>query len=269
MADGTFRDEWVSEVFRNPGITDATRVMLLALARDMDEDGLVEVSRADLAARLSRHARKVTERYNAAQAAGFLEKASGGNRGGSNVFQATFPDHGKGADGRHPEDELPYKDHAGAHSNADRSDANADVTVRGDEAVVIPLFDEEIKIPPPAGASAPEPEPRPITAQTVLGAWIAAVQEVTGERPTPRMIGNISGQAKALLADKRDPIRLVAAATSLGRKIGRGYLDLGQEYLMAASSGSAASTGTEGLNGIQGYGPRADTSNPTNRKIII
>lgn len=104
MNDGTFRGEWVDEVFRSPLITDAVRVALLALAREMDDDGLVEADRSMLAGRLARHERKVSERYRMAQEAGFLKKVRGGNRGGPNVFQATLPPTAKGAARRHPFD---------------------------------------------------------------------------------------------------------------------------------------------------------------------
>jgi hypothetical protein len=97
VSDGMFRDRWVDEVFRSPLVTDAVRVMLLALARDMDDDGLVEADRGVVGERLSRHPRKVSERYKLAQEAGFLLKVRGGNRGGSNVFQGTLPPSAKGA----------------------------------------------------------------------------------------------------------------------------------------------------------------------------
>lgn len=265
MSDDSLRDQWVREVFRNPGITDATRVMLLSLAQDMDEDGRVEVSRDEIAVRLNRHPRKITDRYNAGQAAGFLAKAGGGNRSGSNVFQATMPGRDKGAarrhpnepervppvgthptgkgagsqhpsggtkgatnrhpfgdksaDGRHPSDRErvlqtgtlspgksagerhpspppPYKDRAGAHSNADRSDGDAG------EALVIPLFEQENKTPPPAGAAAPaatEGEPKTLTLEQRVNALAKAYTDLV---PLSTFIAVRQLVKRAINADK-------------------------------------------------------------------
>lgn len=117
------------------------------------------------------------------------------------------------------------------------------------DGVVVALFDEKT-IPPPAGAAAPTEDDRPINAQTVVAAYVEGVQDATGERPTKRVLLQVARQAKELLGEGRDPARLMAAAKSLGRKVQRGYTDLGQEYLMHAPA--------TGANGVPGHGPRQD-----------
>lgn len=150
-----------------------------------------------------------------------------------------------GTPGGPQDDDRIYKDRARAPITADRSKTTADVTGHGDAK----LFDEKSETPPPAGAGAPDTKSRAITAQTIVTAWITAVEQTTGERPTKALIGQIGRGAKDLIGDERDGERLVAAATSLGRKIGNGYTDLGREYLMAASKPNST-----GVNGVLGHG---------------
>lgn len=113
---------------------------------------------------------------------------------------------------------------------------------------MIHLFGEEKDqtIPPPAGAAAPDDEPKPITAQTVVAAYVDGVREAIGEGPTRRLVGQIAKQAKELISDEgRDPARLVVAAHSLGTKVERGFSDLGREYLMTAQRTSSPAAGTD------------------------
>jgi hypothetical protein len=185
----------------------------------------------------------LTRQAEVSQGAGFYHPEESA-QGASN----RHPETSQGAQNRHPENSGPYKDRTGAHSNGERSCADADVTGHGDESVVIALFDD-IKTPPPAGASADPAEPPAITAQTVVAAWVDAVRLASGEPPTKRLIGSIARQAKELLdKEGRDPERLVDAAAALGSKIGSGYTNLGQEYLMTATRQHAA-TGTDGRSG--------------------
>jgi hypothetical protein len=88
----TYRDRWISEVFRTPLITDSVRVALLAIAPEMDEDGLVALRRADLAARLDRTDRRTGDRIAAAIEAGFLKRLSRGQRNGPGQYRGTLPD---------------------------------------------------------------------------------------------------------------------------------------------------------------------------------
>lgn len=119
-----------------------------------------------------------------------------------------------------------------------------------DHATVIHLFGEEKDqtIAPPAGAATPADEPKPITAQTIVAAYVDGVREAIGEDPTKRLIGQIAKQAKELIQDeRRDRDRLVAAARSLGTKITRNFTDLGREYLLLAQhdTRTGAATGTD------------------------
>ena len=95
----TYRDQWVEEVFRTPLITDSTRVVLLALAFEMDESGLVSFRRKDLAARLGRSDRRVGDRIANAIDAGYLRRISRGQRNGLGRYQATLPGDSSGHPG--------------------------------------------------------------------------------------------------------------------------------------------------------------------------
>lgn len=148
----------------------------------------------------------------------------------------------QGDGGQHPEsaqgdDSRPAEGLQGDDSRHPTYKATAEASDNGEVAEVIALFDEERKEPPPAGAATPPAEKRLTPAQIVVAAYIDGVKEATGERPDRRRIGHISKQAKTLLdEEKRDSDRLAKAARSLGLKIGNGYTDLGQEYLIEAAA---------------------------------
>jgi hypothetical protein len=97
MVTVTYRAVWRAEVFRSPVITDSVRVLLLAMAEQMGEDGRVSVPRSALAVLLGRQPRRVTERIGLAIDAGFLDRVTTGKPGVTAVYRATLPD---GAAGR-------------------------------------------------------------------------------------------------------------------------------------------------------------------------
>ncbi|MCD0450789.1 helix-turn-helix domain-containing protein [Actinocorallia sp. API 0066] len=82
-------------------------------------------------------------------------------------------------------------------------------------------------------AAKPEASPK---ADAVVAAYIDGVRAATnGEDPTRRQIANIGRQAKELLAESKDPERLVKAAHALGRKVQLGFHNLGIEYFRLAA----------------------------------
>ena len=91
MSEETYRERWRREVFRTALITDSVRVALLALADDMDDDGMVSVDRVELADRLARSDRRIGERFTSAIGAGFLERVSRGQRNGKGKYRAALP----------------------------------------------------------------------------------------------------------------------------------------------------------------------------------
>lgn len=293
-SSGTYRDRWVAEVFHTHRITDTVRVTLLALAEEMDETGRVVFLRDELAARLGRHPRRISERLKAGIEAGLLRRVARGQRHQATVLQAVSllvpprqheetsslgadPQHietSLGADIKHEENgaqcadpqheetdlNVPPGQHEEsrplkrnrAHARSKRSHGPETThQMESDHASVgevIQLFDEGRTIAPPAGPDAQSAEAKPITAQALVAAYVDGVREATGEDPTPRLIGQIARQAKELIDDeKRDRDRLVAAARSLGMKVGRGFTDLGREYLMLAQRNprAGAATGTD------------------------
>lgn len=276
MADGTYRGRWQDEVFGTPHVSAEVKVMLLAMSLEMDDAGCAAIPRDELAQLLRCHPRKVSEKIKTAIDAGVLRRTARGNNGRTAQFQGVIPSEasrvpppstlqdvkgaapqhpsasGKGAAPQHPKnakgaDSRHATDSEGCRQSAPPYKRDAEVSDHGRDAVVVPLFDEKIKEPPPAGATAPvDKEPQGITPQTVVGAWIDGVKEVSGERPPKSMLGQVSRQAKELINEGRDPDRLVGAARSLGRKVARGYTDLGREYLMASAGGpTRAASGSD------------------------
>ncbi len=137
-------------------------------------------------------------------------------------------------------------------------------------------------VPPPAGADAPRPDlvlvdaktvqaaaqddpedkSAPDTAQTILGEYIDRCRK----RPPNSVVGQMAKQIKGLLKEDFDPdIIRRGIAQWMTKELHPSVLPSIVNSLVNRS----ASTGTEGVNGIQGYGISADTSNPTNRKITI
>ena len=78
-------------MFRSPCISDAVRVLLLALADDMTESGRVSVPRAKLMTKINRSERRVGDRLTAAVGAGLLDRVAAGRKGHTAVYAATLP----------------------------------------------------------------------------------------------------------------------------------------------------------------------------------
>ena len=97
----TFRGNWVRFIYGTARITDSTRVLMLALAEAMDENGRVEVTRDEVANLLSRAPRRVSGRYTNAIDAGVLKQISRGNRKTKSVFQALIPNGEEMTHGEH------------------------------------------------------------------------------------------------------------------------------------------------------------------------
>lgn len=74
-----------------PGITDATRVLLLVMVEFMREDLTVSVPRKDLARWLNRSERRIQERVKNAHDAGLLDTVVRGQKGVTAVYGALFP----------------------------------------------------------------------------------------------------------------------------------------------------------------------------------
>lgn len=116
MSDGTYRGRWMDEVCGSPRVSPEVKVLLLTMARWMDEAGHVSVPREQLAALLRCAPRNITAKQKAARDAGLLLQVKAGRRGGAGEFEATIPDTrhpvrvttvitltpGKGDDGHHP-----------------------------------------------------------------------------------------------------------------------------------------------------------------------
>jgi hypothetical protein len=276
LSDGTYRGRWQDEVLGTPHCSAEVKVLLLAMSLQMDDAGCAAIPRDDLAVLLRCHPRKVTEKIKTAIDAGLLRRTARGNNGRTAQFQGVIPrelsrvpppstlQRMKGADSQHPTDLMKGADSQhpsngkgaesrhptdaeGCRQSASPYKRPAEVGDNETEGVVISLFDEKDQIPPPAGATAPaDEEPKPITAQDVVAAWIDGVRDATGERPPKALLGQVARQAKELVSEDRNPERLVAAARSLGQKVGKGYADLGREYLMAsASSPARAASGSD------------------------
>lgn len=92
---------WRAAVVADPALPSSVKVFLLALATKMRRDGRVSVPRAEMARRLGRSERRITERVGVAVRAGYLAVASPGYRGHTAVYVATLPTVGKG-DGNRP-----------------------------------------------------------------------------------------------------------------------------------------------------------------------
>lgn len=91
MSREPLHSRWRREVYRNTAITDATRVLLLLLADEMDERGYVCIPRDVLAKRLNRNERKVSARFEDAVNARLLDRVVRGNRGVTAVYRAMVP----------------------------------------------------------------------------------------------------------------------------------------------------------------------------------
>lgn len=95
----TVKARWIAEVLRSPHITDSVRVLLIVMAEYMTAAGYVTVPRAELADRIGRNPRRVTERIESAKGAGFLQVVRSGRPGLTAGYNATVPAPSHGADG--------------------------------------------------------------------------------------------------------------------------------------------------------------------------
>lgn len=75
-------------MLRTNAVTDACRVLLLALYDDMREDGYVCVPREDLARRLGRSERRISERLEQAVDARLLDRVQRGQKGRTASYRA-------------------------------------------------------------------------------------------------------------------------------------------------------------------------------------
>jgi len=101
-----------------------------------------------------------------------------------------------------------------------------------------------VSIPPSAGTASPRRAKQSTNdpnAGAIVAAWVEAATAATGERPANRLINQVGRQAKELLAEGKNPDRLIEAAASAGRK---GFTDLGRELLRTGATKQA--TGTNG-----------------------
>lgn len=116
MSDGTYRGRWMDEICGSPRVSPEVKVLLLTMARWMDEAGQVSVPREQLAVLLRCAPRNITAKQKAARDAGLLLQLSVGGRGRRSEFQAAIPGDGpvnrvttvitqtpgKGDDSHHP-----------------------------------------------------------------------------------------------------------------------------------------------------------------------
>ena len=91
MTCGTYRDWWLAHVHRAGLVTEQVCAALLALADDMTDDGLVYVTRWQLADRLNISESAVSRRLAAARAAGLLALVAAARNGLPAVYLATIP----------------------------------------------------------------------------------------------------------------------------------------------------------------------------------
>jgi hypothetical protein len=85
------RDKWRAAVLVNPDIDGETRAMLLVLHDWMTESGRVSVPRERLADMFDVDPRRITERIKRARDARLLDKAGGGYRGRTSIYDAVIP----------------------------------------------------------------------------------------------------------------------------------------------------------------------------------
>lgn len=290
MSNGTFRGRWVDEVFKTPRVSAEVKVFLLFLANyHMGDGGRVSEPRESLASQLGCHPRNVTAKFRAAIGAGLMEQTARGQKHRTAEYRAVVPQPSQGDDNYHPEDDSqgagfyhpetaqgagfyhPEDDSQGDDSHHPTTKRDGKVSDHAQASKTVPLFDDEEQNPPPAGTTKPSADKQLTPVQIVVAAYIEGVQEATGERPDGRTIGRISQQAKDLIKkDRRNQERLVDAARALGLKIGKGYLDLGQEYMMAAAAtqqpnGNSRGGVFENVNGHDWSGWESKTSGGNRR----
>lgn len=91
MSRPPIKGRWYREVLRSPLISDSVRVLLIALHDDMQADGFVSVPRKQLAARLGKNPRRISERFEQAVAAGFLGRVRAGQPTVTAEYRAMLP----------------------------------------------------------------------------------------------------------------------------------------------------------------------------------
>lgn len=144
----SLRERWRAEVMRSPHITDSTRVLLLVLHDDMREDGYVSVPREQLAARLDRTERKVSQRLADAVEARLLDRVVRGQKGRTAVYRALLRvpgtstlRGGQGDESQHPEESGNRHPESGfrvTHGGPTFSKAEAKTGVRSEQEPVAP-----------------------------------------------------------------------------------------------------------------------------------
>jgi len=102
----------------------------------------------------------------------------------------------------------------------------------------------KLVIPPSAGTASPRRAKQSTNdpnAGAIVAAWVEAATAATGERPANRLINQVGRQAKELLAEGKNPGRLIEAARAAGSK---GFADLGRELLRAGATKQATNPAT-------------------------
>ena len=89
MTRSTYRDRWIAHLHRAGLVTEQD--VLLALVDDMTDDGLVYVTRWQLADQLGISESAVSRRLAAARAAGLLALVAAARSGLPAVYLATIP----------------------------------------------------------------------------------------------------------------------------------------------------------------------------------
>lgn len=92
MTRGTLRDRWRREVYKTSRVGDACKLLLIAMADDMRDDGYVTVPREELALRLGRADRRISERLAEAVDARLLDRVQRGQKGRTATYRALLPD---------------------------------------------------------------------------------------------------------------------------------------------------------------------------------
>jgi len=87
----SLRARWTAAAYRSPLITDSVRVVLLVLAEQMTEAGYVSVPRTEIADRIGRSPRRVTERLELARVTGFLDVVRRGQPGRTAEYRGLIP----------------------------------------------------------------------------------------------------------------------------------------------------------------------------------
>lgn len=86
------REAWLTEVLQTPNLNNSAKLVLVALSRQMDEQGRVRYPREKLAADVGlKSVQRVTDRIKEAKVAGFLVADGGGINGTVAQYFAQLP----------------------------------------------------------------------------------------------------------------------------------------------------------------------------------